>query len=74
VALTIDVHYLAVPEAGTPLQAEAAERSRTRRTASYLIEVTGADGLVASLHAMVYRTNRWHFGADAWPEEWQAAH
>jgi acyl-CoA thioesterase len=74
VALSIEVHYLAVPAVGAALRGEAIERSRTRRTASYLIEVAGEDGLIASLHAMVYRTGRWHLGEDAWPDDWRAAH
>lgn len=74
VALSVEVHFLAAPVSGTVLRAEAVERSRTRRTGSYLIEVSGPDGLVASLHAMVFRTAGWHFGEDAWPEAWRAAH
>lgn len=74
VALTIEAHYLAAPQPGSVLRAEATERSRTRRTASYLIEVSAPERLVASLHAMVFRTERWHFGEDAWPHDWRAAH
>lgn len=75
VALTIDTHFLAAPEVGVPLVARAEERSRTRRTASYQIEVGDPDGRpVASLHAMVYRLHGWFFGEDAWPEAWREAH
>lgn len=76
VALTVEIHYLAAPEVGVELEAVARERSRGRRAASYLIEVrpTGGDGLVASFHAMVHRTGRWHLGEDAWPDDWRADH
>jgi acyl-CoA thioesterase len=74
VALSIDVHYLSAPEHEVVLTADARERSRTRRTASYAIEVSSPAGLVASLHAMVYRSGAWHFGEDAWPDAWRAAH
>lgn len=74
VALTIDTHFLAAPVIGQPIVAEANERSRTRRTASYQIELTHDDGPVASLHAMVYRLPKWFFGEDAWPEDWLRTH
>lgn len=76
VALTVEIHYLDAPDVGVELEAVARERSRGRRSASHLIEVrpTGADELVASFHAMVHRTGRWHLGEDAWPDDWRAAH
>lgn len=74
VALAIDTHYLAAPTLGSPVTAEATERSRTRRTASYQIELSDEAGPVASLHAMVYRLPKWFFGEDAWPDEWVASH
>lgn len=74
VALTVDTHFLAAPEPGTALVAEARERSRTQRTASYQIEVTGDGRPVASLHAMVYRLDSWFFGSDAWPSSWRDHH
>lgn len=75
VALAIDTHFLAAPTPGEPLTARATERSRSRRTASYQIEVAAADGTpVASLHAMVYRLHTWFFGEDAWPDAWREAH
>lgn len=74
VALTVDTHFLAAPRPGAPLAAEARERSRTRRTASYQIEVTSDGRPYASLHAMVYRLDTWFFGEEAWPHEWRARH
>jgi acyl-CoA thioesterase len=77
VALTVEIHYLAAPPTGTALVAEGWERSRGRRSASYLIEVRAEDDpgrLVASFHAMVHRTSRWHFGEEAWPEDWRGAY
>ncbi|MDX1619778.1 MAG: hotdog fold thioesterase [Nitriliruptorales bacterium] len=74
VALTVDAHFLSAPEVGTPLVAEGKERSRTRRTASYQIEISDARGPVGSLHAMVYRLGAWFFGEEAWPEQWVRDH
>ena len=85
VALAVEIHYLSAPPVGVELEAVARERSRGRRAASYLIELrpagddievrpTGSEDLVASFHAMVHRTDRWHLGEDAWSVEWRAAH
>lgn len=80
VALAVDVQFLAAGEVGDVLTATSRERHRTRRTAAYLIEVRSgpdpSDGgsLVASLHAMVHRTDRWHLGVDAWSAAWRDAH
>ena len=72
VALSVDVHFLAPVAAGEALTAEASERSRTRRTGSYHLDVFAGERHVASLHAMAHRTSRWHLGEDAWPEAWRS--
>lgn len=75
VALTMEAQFLTASEVGETLVAESHERSRTKRTASHLIEVTGADGrLVASVHAIAFRTGRWHLGEQAWSAGWRASH
>jgi acyl-CoA thioesterase len=76
VALTVEIQFLSAPQDGEVLVATAVERSRTRRTAAYGVDVISeADGaLRASFQAMVFRTGRWHLGEDAWPEEWRAAY
>jgi acyl-CoA thioesterase len=76
VALTIEVQYLSAGLAGETLRATCVERSRTRRTASFAIDVVSeADGtLRASFQAMCFRTGRWHLGDDAWPDDWRATH
>lgn len=73
VALTVDVQFLRGAHPDVPLTGEARERSRSRRTGAYLIEVSDPDRLVASLHAMVYRIDAWHLGADTWDEAWRAS-
>lgn len=73
VALTVDVQFLCGVQSGVTLTAEARERSRSRRTGAYLIEVRDPERLVASLHAMVYRVDAWHLGEDAWDEGWRAS-
>ena len=74
VALTVDVQYLSAGVGGETLRATALERARTRRTASYAIEVVSeTDGtLRAGFQAMCFRTGRWHLGEDAWPDGWRA--
>lgn len=72
VALTVDAHFLGVASAGQQLTAKATERSRTRRTGSYHLDVHAGGVHVASLHAMAHRTSRWHLGEDAWPADWRS--
>lgn len=77
VALSVEVQYLASPPPGRAVVAVARERSRTRRTASYVIDVTAEDDRgtsLAAFQAMAYRTDRWHLGADAWSEQWRSTH
>jgi acyl-CoA thioesterase len=75
-ALTVEIQFLTAPRVGDVLVARARERSRTRRTAAYAIDVSSeADGtLRASFQAMCFRTGGWHLGEDAWPEDWRTAH
>ena len=73
-ALSVDVQYVLAAVPGVALRATATEQSRSRRIASHLLRVEEADGerrLVASFHALGYRTDRWHFGEDAWPQAWR---
>lgn len=74
-AVSIEAHYLAIPNRDERLLARAVERHVGQRIASYLIDVTGPErGLVASFQALVHRSNRWHLGDDAWPASWRSAH
>jgi len=77
VALSIEVHYLSPGAVGRPVLVSAVEHARTLRTASYRIDVAAeADPgeRWAALQAMVYRTEKWHLGAEAWSEEWRVGH
>ena len=56
VALSMTLTYIAPPRAGSRLTAEAREYSRTRKTATYEIKVSDADGsLIAVCQALAYR-------------------
>jgi len=56
VALNLNITYIASPEPGITLTAEAREFSRTNRTAGYAIQVSDPQGrLIASCQALVYR-------------------
>ncbi len=46
VAMNVNVSYIASPEAGTRLRAEAREVNQTKRTANYDIRVTDGDGSI----------------------------
>ena len=56
VALNMNITYMAAPQKGTTLRAEAKEVSRTSRTGTYQIRVMDeADNLIALCQALVYR-------------------
>ncbi|HQN18288.1 MAG TPA: hotdog fold thioesterase [Syntrophobacteraceae bacterium] len=56
VALSMTVNYIAPPQTGSRLTAEAREFSLTRKTANYDIKVLDEKGqLIASCQALVYR-------------------
>jgi acyl-CoA thioesterase len=56
VALNVTITYIASPELGSLLTAEAKEYSRSTKTANYDIKVTDDRGhLVASCQALAYR-------------------
>lgn len=56
VALSMDIHFLASPEPGAQLIAEAQEMRRGRRTGLYHLTVKDQAGnLIADLHGMAYR-------------------
>ncbi|GFO63371.1 PaaI family thioesterase [Geomonas paludis] len=59
VALNVSVNYVASPEVGARLRAEAREVNSTRKTASYDIKVHDQDGmLIAVCQALAYRTGK----------------
>lgn len=59
VALNVCVNYVASPDAGARLRAEAREVSGTKRTASYVIRVTDQDDrLIAICQALAFRTGK----------------
>jgi len=59
VALNMNINYLASPEKGALLIAEAKEINRTKKTAAYEIHATDESGkLLASCQALVYRLDK----------------
>jgi acyl-CoA thioesterase len=74
VAVQLDAHFAAAAPLGAPLRAEAVEVSRSRRVASYRVDVTTDGALVAWCQAVAYRTSRWHVDEAVLPPQWQAAH
>ena len=59
VALNVNVTYTRSPEKGELLRAQACESARSRKTASYDIKVTDANGgLIATCQALAYRTGK----------------
>jgi acyl-CoA thioesterase len=75
VALETSCHYSKPARIGEPLTTGASEVARSRRTASYRIDVRESSGeLIAWYMCLAYRTDRWHLGEDRWPQEWREAH
>lgn len=74
VAVSLDGHFAAPAALGEPLVADAVEVSRSRRMASYRIEVAGGAGLVGWFQAVAYRTDRWHVAEDDLPAAWREQH
>lgn len=59
VALSVSVNYVASPESGARLRAEAKEVSSTKRTATYDIRVRDQEGvLIAVCQALACRTGK----------------
>jgi len=58
VALNVNVTYIASPEPGDRLRAEAREISTTRKTANYEIRVSAGERLLATCQALAYRTGK----------------
>lgn len=59
VALNVNVTYVASPEPGSRLRAEAREISRTKKTATYDIKVTNQEGgLIALCQALAFCTGK----------------
>lgn len=59
VALNVNVTYVSSPEPGVELQAESRRINQTKKTASYDIRVTDANGsLVALCQALAFRTGK----------------
>lgn len=59
IALNMNINYLASPDKGALLTAEAKEMNRTKKTALYDIRATDDSGkLLASCQALVYRLEK----------------
>jgi acyl-CoA thioesterase len=59
VAMNVSVTYIASPEPGARLWAEARRVAQTKRTATYDIKVGNADGsLIAVCQALAFRTGK----------------
>lgn len=59
VALNVNVTYVASPEPGERLTAEAVQTSQTKKTAGYFIQVKDHnDRLIATCQALAYRTGK----------------
>lgn len=59
VAMNVNVTYIASPEPGDRLHAEARRVAQTKKTANYDIKVTDSSGrLIAVCQALAYRTGK----------------
>ena len=71
VATQIDISYHRGVGPGDLVIATVTEISRTRRFGHHRVELKVNEQLVASATGTTYRTDKWHFGAEIWPEEWR---
>lgn len=69
-ALRVDISYMAPVAAGSVARATATTPKVTRRFGHHQLDVTVDGTLVAQATGTTYRTDDWHFGRDAWPEDW----
>ena len=69
-AIRIDVSYLRGVEVGEVLTADATTSHVSRRFGHHQLDLSVGGRLVAQATGTTYRTDDWHFGADAWPEDW----
>jgi len=75
VALDVTAHHASPAPLDEPVTAEAVEVSRSTRVASYRITAVGATGELRAWYlATAYRTSRWHFEAERWPQPWRETH
>ncbi|MGD9291003.1 MAG: PaaI family thioesterase, partial [Desulfobacterales bacterium] len=59
VALNVNITYIASPQSGAELKAEARRVSQTKKTAVYELKVTDQnDILIATCQALAYRTEK----------------
>ncbi len=59
VALNVNITYIASPQPGVVLEAQARRVSQTKKTAVYEIKVTDQDNsLIATCQALAYRTGK----------------
>jgi len=59
VALNVNVTYIASPQHGTKLRAEAKQVSQTKKTASFDIKITDQDDkIITTCQALAYRTGK----------------
>ena len=74
VAVQIDISYLRRVDPGDQLTATATVTNTSRRFTHVGLDVHVGERKVAAATGITYRTDDWHFGADAWPEAWRSIH
>lgn len=75
VALETACHYSRPAQIGDTITASCDEVTRSRRTASYRLDVRDSSGeQIAWYMALAYRTEQWHLGEERWPQDWRSAH
>tara|TARA_B100000959_G_C14962497_1_gene616358 strand:+ start:1890 stop:2375 length:486 start_codon:yes stop_codon:yes gene_type:complete len=70
-AMKADITYHRGVSTGDEVVASAVESSRSRRFASYQIELRVGGELVASATGLTFRTDEWHLSEEDWPEDWK---
>ena len=74
VAVQLGIAYARPVTVGDRLQASATVTTSTRRFAHVSVEVHAGERLAATANGITYRTDDWHLGPEAWPDEWRGHH
>ncbi len=74
VAVQVDISYRRKVSPGDRLTATATVTNTSRRFTHLDIEVLAGESKVSAATAIGYRTDDWHFGAEAWPDAWRSTH
>lgn len=69
-AIRLDISFMRGVSPGQKLVATATTSHVSRRLGHHRVDVEADGRLVAQASGTTMRTGEWHFGREAWPEDW----